>query len=141
MECLDAEVVRRRRRQTRVELLRPQDLHSAGREGSSDQRPVGVDEAEDAGDRNVVTDDGADEVDLLEDAVDELGAIATTDEQLLRAGTEKTALDLERRTTAVALGVDDVDAGRRDGDVVDVRAGAGDAAVVEDADACRRRAR
>jgi hypothetical protein len=131
MQSVEVDLGWRRRSQTRVELPWPQDLHSAGGEGSADQRPVGLDEAEDAGDRNVVTDDGTHEADLLKDAVDELGAIPATEEQLLGARTEEATLDLERRTAPVALRVDDVDAGRRDSDVVDVGAGAGDAAVVE----------
>jgi hypothetical protein len=127
----DVDLERHRRRQKRVEPFRPEDLDPAGREGPADQRPIRVDEAEDALYRNVVTDDGTHEADLLKDAADELGAIPATDEQLLGAQTEEATLNLERGTTRVALRVDDVNAGRCDGDVIDVRAGAGDAAVVK----------
>lgn len=44
---------------------------------------------------NPVRFNGADDLDLLEDAVDELGLVAGADEELLDARAEDAALDLE----------------------------------------------
>jgi hypothetical protein len=94
----------------RVELPGPEDLDAAGGEGAADERPVSLDEAEDAGDWDAIAHDGADDVDLFENAVDELGLVAGADQELLGARSEEAALDLQRRSPLVPLGVDDIDA-------------------------------
>ena len=65
------------------EPLWPEDMYAAGGEHSTDQRPIGFDEAERTDDRDLVANDTAHEVDLLEYAVDQLGAVAPTDQDLL----------------------------------------------------------
>lgn len=71
------------------------------------------------------------ESDLLPDAGDEFGAVASTDDECLSARAEEPALNPQPRSALVALGVDDEHAGRADCDVVEVRATARDASVME----------
>src|SRR5690606_33891665 len=79
-----------------------------------------------------------DETHLLVDALDQAGAVARADEELLHARSEQPALDAKGRPALVALGVNDVNPRGPDGDVVDVRPCPGDAAVVEEADTLLR---
>jgi len=72
-----------------------------------------------------------DERDLLCEAVDQRAAVAAVDHQLCVAK-QRWA---HRELAVVALGVDDPDGRRRDGDVVDIRACPGDASVVQHDDA------
>lgn len=96
MHTLDiADVQNPGRGKIRDQPLGPQDLNSAGGEGSADKRPVGVDEAQDSVDREVVTDNPADDVDLREHAVNELGAVSDADYQPFHARTQDSAFDLQ----------------------------------------------
>ncbi len=97
--------------------------------GGTEQRQLGAREAEDANEGGDVFSGkgGRDGGDLAVEAVDELGAISPGDEELRLAEQRRTDGDL----AGGVLGVDDVDAGGRDRDVVDVRAAAEDPAVVE----------
>ena len=52
-------------------------------ERAADQRPVCIYEAQDTVHRDLVTDDGADGFDLLQDPVDQLGAVPAADDQAL----------------------------------------------------------
>jgi len=54
---------------------------SRGGECATDQWPVGVYKAQHAAHRNPVTRDGADDVDLLEDSVNQLDAVPATYDQ------------------------------------------------------------
>lgn len=120
------------------EALWPQHVDSADGEGPSDQGPVGVDEGERTPDRRVeaLGNEGlGHERDLLGDAVDELGAVAATNKQSFHTRPQNPAFHTQGRASLVALGVDDPDAVAGDRDVVDVGAGAHDAAIVQDRDA------
>lgn len=86
MEILDTRGSQALGGEPRVELLGPKDLDTAGSEGAADKRPVRFDEAEDAGYGDLVADGRSDYVDLLEDAVDELGLVAGADQEFLDAG-------------------------------------------------------
>lgn len=70
--------------------------------------------------------------DLPDDALDELAPVATSDTEAFRARTKHATIHPQLRTLSpVPLRVNDPHTGRPDGDVVDVRARAGDAAVVQ----------
>lgn len=70
----------------------------------------------------------------MEHTVDEFRAVPADDE-LLDAWPEESALDTERRTLPlVPLGIHHPDAGARHDDVVDVRARAGDAPIMQPAE-------
>lgn len=84
-----------------------------------------------------VTNDLADELDLLQHTVDQLRAVAATDQNLLDARTQDAAFDLQLWPALVALRVDDPDPACCDDDVVDVGPRAGDASVVQDRDRLR----
>ena len=56
-------------------------MHAAGSEGAADEGPVGFDKAEDAVDWDFVGDVGTDHGELVEDAVDESGAVPGSDEE------------------------------------------------------------
>ena len=104
----------------------PLQLQRFGEDG-----PLGVDEAQGRVDRNrVIVQHSSHGVDLPLEAVDGLGAVATADVQP-EVGLEEAAdvafLDL----SGVLLGVDDPYAARRDREVIDVAAGLGDLAVVQ----------
>src|SRR6478735_10727276 len=115
------------------EPLGPEDVHAPRPEGAADERPVRPHEAQGAGhrDRRVV-DGGTDEVDLLEDAVHELRAVAATDDEDLGPRAEEPALDAQGRTAPVLLGVDDEHAAAGDDEVVEVGPRPRDAPVVQD---------
>src|SRR3954447_13829930 len=74
-----------------------------------------------------------DDLDLLQHSVDQFGAIAGTDEELLCSCTDDAALDLELRTLLVLLRIDYPDAGRRDSEMIDVGPRPRDSTVVQDA--------
>lgn len=76
------------------ESLRPEHLHTTTCEGTTDQRPVGLNEAERAEDRHVA-DDVTNQLDLLEHAVDELRAVAPTNQHLLDLGSQNAAFNLQ----------------------------------------------
>src|SRR6478672_740925 len=101
--CADGPV----RLKSRVQLLRPLDQHPSSRERAADQRPVRLDEAEDAPDRNVRLEQVTDHLDLVECAVDELGAVPRSDPQALDPGPKDSTLDVQARTASVPLGIDD----------------------------------
>jgi len=88
-------------------------------------------------DSNIVSDDSADDVDLLECPVNDPGAVPGADEQLLHPRAKQAAFDLEMGTALVLLCVDDVDAGGAHGDVVDVRPAPRDAPIMEQAQCVR----
>jgi hypothetical protein len=115
-----------------VELLRPEGFDSAGGEGASDEGPVGFDEAEHAVDRYGVVEVFTHDGDLVQDAVDQLGAVASPDHELLDSRTQEPTFDLEVRSTGVLLGIDHVDTGGCHGDVVDVGSRAWYPPVVQD---------
>lgn len=74
-----------------------------------------------------------DGIDLPFDGLKLCGAVTPVDKQQLLTRREQTADPLELNPAARALGVDDRDAGDRDGDVVDVGAAAtGDSSVVKE---------
>lgn len=111
-----------------VELQRPQD-----REPNVRYEALGSNEAEAAVDRNVLACFRQGSLDagyLLVEAVDELRPVATVDLELGLPEEGSGDLDL----ALVALAVDHVDAGGRNGDVVDVCSAAGHRAVVKHGD-------
>lgn len=119
---------------TRVDHAGVAHAHDPGEPGE-----VGVDEAQCAADRHVCeaagNEDGPHRVNLFIEAVNELGAEATTHQQLVAARREDTADPAGANCGAlVALGVDDEGACRRDDDVVDVAAPAGDPSIVQGQD-------
>lgn len=125
-----------------IQLLGPEDLHALGGECAADEGPVGFDEAQDSVDgyppvrsswtfRSVGVEDVLDDIDLLADSLDHLGAVAGADEEPLGPRAEEAAFDFEVGSAVVLLRVDDPDTGRGDGDVVDVCSAAWNPAVVE----------
>lgn len=120
--------------QFRVEPLGPENVHASCRERASYERPIGLDEAEHTADGSVVSDHAAHHVDLLDHAVNELGPIAATNQELLNPRADQTALDHQTGTSLVALRVDDEDSAGCDGEMVDIGAASGDLAVMEDAE-------
>jgi hypothetical protein len=89
-------------------------------------------------DGHIVTEDGAHDVDLLEDPINDVRAVAGAYEKLLDARTKEPAFDLELGAALVFLGIDHVDARRGHREVVDVGPGPGDASVVQNAQRVRR---
>src|SRR4051812_41246049 len=102
-----------------------------------EQRPVAVDEAQDTAHGHVLssTERRLHDVDLSEDAVDELGPVGPTDEEMFGAFADEAAAALDRDPTLVALGVDDEYAARADRDVIQVRATPRNLPVMEEDDA------
>lgn len=84
-----------RLRDQRRQLLRPEHPNSAGGERSADQRPVGVHETEEAarGQLIVVSNGRLDSPDLLQNAIDQLGAITRSDKEPLCPLAEDAAVD------------------------------------------------
>jgi len=115
-----------------VELLRPQRFNPASCEGTSDEGPVGFDEAEHAVDRHGVVGLLTHDCDLLDDAIDDGGAVARPDQELLDSRAHESTLDLQVGSTAVPFGVDHIHAGGRHRDVVDVGSRARYPSVVQD---------
>jgi hypothetical protein len=74
-------------------------------------------------DGHIVTEDGAHDVDLLEDPINDVRAVAGAYEKLLDARTKEPAFDLELGAALVFLGIDHVDARRGHREVVDVGPG------------------
>jgi hypothetical protein len=74
----------------------------------------------------------ANSVCLSEDTVDEIRLVTSPDEEMLGARAEQAAASLDSDPAAVALGVDDGDARRADGDVVDVAPASRHSAVVQE---------
>jgi hypothetical protein len=70
---------------------------------------------------DIGVDSRLDDLDLLQLSVYQLGAVAGSDEELLCPCADDAAFDLELRTPLVLLRVDEPDACRCDGEVVDVR--------------------
>lgn len=95
-------------------------MDTARGEGAANERPVRLHEAERAHDRDVLADRLVNQVDLLQHAIDHLGAVASTDEQLLDPWPEDATLDLQLRASFVALRVDHPDAAAGHRNVVDV---------------------
>lgn len=60
----------------RIELLWPERLHAAGRERTADPGPVCFHEAEHPVNRDIVIEQSPHHLDLLEDSVNEFGAVA-----------------------------------------------------------------
>lgn len=118
-------------RKVRQQAFRPQDLDIACGERAADQRPVSVHETQDPAHRDLLADNAADGFDLREDTVNQLGAVPAADDQAFHPRTHEPAFDPQPWTSGVLLRVDDVDACRRYSEVVDVRATAGHAAVME----------
>ena len=78
-------------------------------------------------------------VELVEDAVHESGAVAGSDEEPFSTrGRRNPPLYLQVGPAAIPFGVDHVDPGGRDGEVVDVGSGATDSPVVEHFDGVGR---
>jgi hypothetical protein len=127
-----------------VELLRErlavEEQMPTNRLGSQ-ERKIGLGEAQGAADRDLVTAVAiqcvSDRGDLALQAIDELGAVAAADEQLGRSKPRRLDLDLARPV----FGVDYVDAGRRDGNVIDVAAPARHPPAVQRDERRARRAR
>lgn len=120
--------------QSWVQPLGPENIHASCRERASYERPVSLDEAEHAADSMVVSDYAAHHVNLLDHAVDQLGAISATNQELLNPRADQTALDHQTWTSLVTLRVDDEDSAGCDGEVVDIRGASGDLAIMEDAE-------
>lgn len=70
----------------RVELPGPQHVDAADGECPTDERPVGLDEAEDASYRERITHDACDQLDLLDDSLDQLRLVPGADLQTLALG-------------------------------------------------------
>jgi hypothetical protein len=100
------------------------------------RKPINVGEAEGAPDLDLLTkaelhQRGADVPNLLFDARDQLGLVAAVDAEDRPSLGEESAFPVGSDLPALALGVDDRNASRSDGDVIDVcLAVPGDAAVV-----------
>jgi len=105
----------------RVQLLRPQHVDAAGPECAANEGPVRLDETQDPMEGDIGVDSRLDDLDLLQLSVYQLGAVAGSDEELLCPCADDAAFDLELRTPLVLLRVDEPDACRCDGEVVDVR--------------------
>jgi hypothetical protein len=91
-------------------------------EGTADEGPVRVNKADRAPDehtRHCLPHN----VNLLEDAVNELGAVALPDKEALNTRAHDPSLDLEARAPSVTLSVDRPDAMAGYHEVVDVRPG------------------
>jgi hypothetical protein len=132
-ELLDA---RRRQGTVGVQPLgeRPAVQKELAAEGLGPQEwEVGLREAQSPSNRDllIAVERGADSGDLSLEPVDELGAVTAADEQPRLPEPGGADLDL----ALPVFGVDDSDAGRCDGEVVDVSAAGGHAAVVQRDDA------
>lgn len=79
----------------REELLRPRHLDTARPERAADERPVRFDETQHSVDWDIDANRTFDDLDLLQHAVHELGAVAGADEDLLCSCAQDAAFDLE----------------------------------------------
>lgn len=79
--------------EVRQQPLGPEDLNATSGERAADQRPVRVDEAQDTVDRDLATNHLTDDLDLCEDPVDELGAVAGPDDKPFDARAQQSAFD------------------------------------------------
>ena len=69
--------------QLRVKLPGPEHVHASCRERTTDERPIGLDDAEHAVNGDFVPDDTTHDIVLLDHAVNEPGPIAATNQELL----------------------------------------------------------
>jgi hypothetical protein len=118
-------------------LARRQDRNAADLERAQ-QRPVAVDEAQHSTDPyvGVACKRALDNVDLTKHAADELRAIPSTDDEVLRSRVQQAAAVFDGDASRVPRGVDDEHAARADRQMIDVRAGAGNPPVVQENDSC-----
>ena len=113
------------------ERLGPRHHHAVDHERLREYRPLRAGEAQDRTDRNVRGDKCAfDDIDLMPHGPNKLCPVASSDEES-QVGPEPTAAVDRFDPAGIVLGVDDPHAGRRNDDVVDVRAGSRNAAVVK----------
>lgn len=108
-------------------------MHTIDAEGAADQWPVGFEKAQHAGHRrHRFSERRTHSFDLDLHSLDHLGAVSSTDTQSLDTRPDDAAFHPLRGTLAhIPLRVDHPDAGRADHDVVDIRASASDAAVMQ----------
>lgn len=99
-------------------------------ERSSEEWPISVHETQRPNDGDFAS-DLTHNSHLLLNTIDELGAVTTTDDELVDTWPEDAAFDLEPRATLVALGIDDPDPRGSDDDVVDIGATARDETVMK----------
>lgn len=120
--------------------LGPLDLHLLNVERAADQRPLCVDEAQHGGDLDSRASRGgegrAHQSNLLQHSIDDVRAVATTDDQPLNTCPEESAVDSAVRAPLILLGVDHHDPTRTDDKLIDVDPGAWNAPIVEHLDPC-----